>query len=212
MDADAKWAAIAGERRFLADLMDGRPDDDWERPSLCAEWRVRDVVAHVALTPRSPGLGTILLAGLRARGDFDGVNRDMARDYAARAPARLVVDLRETADSRRKPAITTLDNLLFDVPVHVQDVAVPLGVEHAMPLDVARAGVARVWRMGWPFWAKRRLRGLRLEATDVVWSVGDGPEVRGRAQALLLLLTGRVAAAIPSLDGPGVGRLAELRS
>ena len=61
MDVDAKWAAIASERRFLADLMDGRPDTDWERPSLCHEWRVRDVVAHVALTPRSPGVGAILL-------------------------------------------------------------------------------------------------------------------------------------------------------
>jgi uncharacterized protein (TIGR03083 family) len=212
VDVDAKWAVIAGQRRALADLVDERPDDDWERPSLCAEWRVRDVVAHVALTPRSPGLGTIVLMGLRARGDFDGVNRDMARDYAVRAPARLVADLRETADSRRKPAITTLDNLLFDVPVHVQDVAVPLGIEHLMPLDAARAGVERVWRMGWPFWAKRRLRGLRLRATDVQWAVGDGPEVCGRAQALLLLLTGRVAAALPSLDGPGVGHLAELRS
>ncbi len=209
MDVDAKWAVIAGERRVLADLMEDRPDDDWGRPSLCGEWRVRDVVAHVALTPRSPGLGAILLAGLRARGDFDAVNRDLARAYAARAPARLVADLRETADSRRKPAITTLDNLLFDVLVHVQDVAVPLGIEHAMPLDAAREGVARVWRMGWPFWAKRRLRGLRLLATDVAWSVGDGPEVRGQAQALLLLLTGRVTAALPSLDGPGVGRLAE---
>ena len=136
----------------------------------------------------------------------------MARDYAARQPACLVADLRETADSRRKPAITTLDNLLFDVPVHVQDVAVPLGVEHAVPHDVARAGVERVWRMGWPFWAKRKLRGLRLRATDTAWSVGDGPDVLGPAQALLLLLTGRTAAALPSLEGPGVERLAELRN
>ena len=71
----------------------------------------------------------------------------------------------------------------------------------------AREGVERVWRMGWPFWAKRKLRGLRLEATDVDWAVGEGPAVRGQAQALLLLLTGRSAAALPALDGPGVARL-----
>jgi uncharacterized protein (TIGR03083 family) len=153
VDVDAKWAVIAGQRRALARLMDGRPEEDWERPSVCGEWRVRDVVAHVALTPRAPGVGAILLAAVRARGDFDGINRDMARAHAARTPAQLVADLGDTADSRRKPAITTLDNLLFDVLVHVQDVARPLGVEHPMPPDAAREGVERVWRMGWPFWA-----------------------------------------------------------
>ena len=209
MDVEAKWAAIAGRRRALAQLVEGRPDEDWERPSLCAEWRIRDVVAHVALTPHSPTVGAILLAAVRARGDFDRVNRDMARAYAARPPAELVADLRESADSRRKPAITTLDNLLFDVLVHVQDVALPLGVECPPPPAAAREGVERVWRMGWPFWAKRKLRGLRLEATDVDWTVGDGPVVRGPAQALLLLLTGRAAAALPALAGPGVARLSQ---
>ena len=209
MDVEAKWAAIAGRRRALAQLVEGRPDEDWERPSLCAEWRIRDVVAHVALTPHSPTVGAILLAAVRARGDFDRVNRDMARAYAARPPAELVADLRESADSRRKPAITTLDNLLFDVLVHVQDVALPLGVACPTPPAAAREGVKRVWRMGWPFWAKRKLRGLRLEATDVDWTVGDGPVVRGPAQALLLLLTGRDAAALPALAGPGVARLSQ---
>jgi len=209
VDVEAKWAAIAGRRRALAQLVEGRPDEDWERPSLCTEWRIRDVVAHVALTPHSPTVGAILLAAVRARGDFDRVNRDMARAYAARPPAELVADLRESADSRRKPAITTLDNLLFDVLVHVQDVALPLGVECPPPPAAAREGVERVWRMGWPFWAKRKLRGLRLEATDVDWTVGDGPVVRGPAQALLLLLTGRDAAALPALAGPGVARLSQ---
>ena len=203
MDVEAKWAAIADRRRALAQLVEGRPDEDWERPSLCTEWRIRDVVAHVALTPHSPTVGAILLAAVRARGDFDRVNRDMARAYAARPPAELVADLRGSADSRRKPAITTLDNLLFDVLVHVQDVALPLGVECPPPPAAAREGVERVWRMGWPFWAKRKLRGLRLEATDVDWTVGDGPVVRGPAQALLLLLTGRTAAALPALVGAG---------
>jgi len=209
VDVEAKWAAIADRRRALAQLVEGRPDEDWERPSLCTEWRIRDVVAHVALTPHSPSVGAILLAAVRARGDFDRVNRDMARAYAARPPAELVADLRGSADSRRKPAITTLDNLLFDVLVHVQDVALPLGVECPPPPAAAREGVERVWRMGWPFWAKRKLRGLRLEATDVDWTVGDGPVVRGPAQALLLLLTGRAAAALPALAGPGVARLSQ---
>jgi hypothetical protein len=51
-------------------------------------------------------------------------------------------------------------------------------------------------------WARRRLRGVRLVATDVEWTAGSGAEVTGPIDALLLLLTGRVAAALPRLTGP----------
>lgn len=211
MDRDEKWAVIGGQRRVLADLLAGLDEQQWQRPSLCTEWRVKDVAAHVALAPQSPGLLRILARGLRARGDLQAVNRDMAIAHADRAPAELVADLRTLADSRRKPAITTVDNLLFDTMVHIQDVAVPLGLQVFLPLDAAREGADRVWRMGWPFWARRRLRGLRLTAVDVDWSVGDGPEVRGPVTALLLLLTGRTDAALPQLSGAGAERLAAVR-
>lgn len=207
MDQDEKWAVIARQRRVLADLLAGLTEDEWERPSLCRQWRVRDVAAHIALTPQSPGIVRILGKGVRARGDLQAVNRDMAVAHADRPPYELVAELRELAESRRKPAVTTVDNLLFDVMVHIQDVAVPLGSTATMPLDAAREGTERVWRMGWPFWARRRLRGLRLTATDIGWSTGEGLEVRGPVQALLLLLTGRTEAALPQLSGPGTERL-----
>ena len=210
MDRDEKWAVIGEQRRVLADLLATLSDADWERPSLCAQWRIRDVAAHVAMTPQSPGLLRILGKGIRARGDFDGLNRDMAVGHATRPPSALVAELRDLSDSRSKPAITTLDNLLFDTMVHIQDVALPVGRTVAMPLDAAHAGLDRVWRMGWPFWAKRRLRGLQLRATDVPWSAGDGERVDGPASALLLLLTGRTAAALPALSGPGTARLAAM--
>ena len=207
MDKDQKWSVIAEQRRVLADLLDTLTEAQWDHPSLCAEWRVRDVAAHVAVTPQSPGLGRILVLGVRARGDFDAVNTDFALRHAERRGRDLAAELRELADNRSKPAITTLDNLVFDTLVHVQDVAVPLGLTVEMPLPAARAGLERVWRMGWPFWAKRRLRGLHLRATDVDWSAGTGDEVAGPASALLLLLTGRTAAALPALSGPGTARL-----
>jgi uncharacterized protein (TIGR03083 family) len=208
MDREEKWGVIADQRRVLAGLLAELDEEEWERPSLCGQWRVRDVAAHLALTPQSPGLFRILAAGARARGDFDAVNRDLAIAHARRPGVDLVGELRELADSRRKPAITTLDNLVFDTLVHIQDVAVPLGRTVAMPVDAAREGAERVWRMGWPFWARRRLRGLRLVATDADWRAGEGAEVRGPVRALLLLLTGRAATALPQLDGPGAQYLA----
>jgi uncharacterized protein (TIGR03083 family) len=209
MDGEAQWQVISQQRRLLADLLADLAEEQWEQPSLCAQWRVKDVAAHLALTPQSPGLPAILVKAARYRFDFDRLNRDLAVTYADRPASELVTSLREFADSRRKPAITTLDNLLFDTLVHVQDIAIPLGLTVAMPLDAAREGATRVWRMGWPFWAKRRLRGLRLVATDTDWSAGQGAEVRGPVQALLLLLTGRTETALPQLDGPGTRQLTD---
>ncbi len=54
----------------------------------------------------------------------------------------------------------------MDVLVHGQDIAVPLGIERPMPTDAAVAGFERVWKMGWPFHARRRLRGIHLAVTD----------------------------------------------
>lgn len=201
MDTERSWELIAAERRALADLLEDLTPAQWEAPSLCAGWRVRDVAAHVALTPQHPGLGAMLVGAVRVRGNLDRLNHDLAVDHAARPPERLVAELRDMAESRARSPITTLPNLLFDVPVHVQDVAVAVGSAHPMPLDAARAGVERVWRMGWPFHARRRLRGRRLVATDSDWTAGEGEEVRGPTAALLLLLTGRDGAAAPHLAG-----------
>lgn len=205
MDREQSWAAIERERLALADLLATLTDDEWDRPSLCAGWRVRDVAAHVALAPQPPGLCTMLAEAARARGSFHRLNHDIAVRHAGdHAGADLVASLRAHAADRTLPPVTTYRNILYDTLVHSQDIAIPLGREHPMPVDAARAGATRVWTMGWPFWAKRRLSGFRLQATDVDWAVGTGPhELRGPIAALLLLITGRTAAN-HQLTGDGV--------
>src|SRR3954451_2817816 len=49
MDRDESWQVITEQRLGLASLLDGLSDAEWEQPSLCAGWRVRDVAAHVAM-------------------------------------------------------------------------------------------------------------------------------------------------------------------
>ncbi|WP_197275221.1 hypothetical protein [Luteipulveratus halotolerans] len=83
----------------------------------------------------------------------------------------------------------------------------PLGRERAMPLEAATLALDRVWSMGWPFFARRRLRGVTLQATDTSWTRGAGPVVTGSTAALLLLATGRRSAALPQLSGPGARTL-----
>jgi uncharacterized protein (TIGR03083 family) len=129
--------------------------------------------------------------------------------HAERPGADLVAELREHAASRRLPKVTNVRNILFDILVHGQDIAIPLGIPREMPKDAARAGIERVWTMGWPFGVKRSLKEFRFVATDVDWAAGDGPDVTRPVDALLLLLTGRPVA-LARLSGPGAAELSGL--
>ena len=58
-----------------------------------------------------------------------------------------------------------------------------------------------------PIGAFRRIRGLRLVATDLDWSMGRGAEVSGPGEALLMAMAGR-RDAVGDLAGPGLPVLA----
>ena len=65
---DTMWSALEQERLGLASLLEELTPEQWETPSLCALWRVRDVAAHVAMTPTAPTTSTLLRQLARARG------------------------------------------------------------------------------------------------------------------------------------------------
>ena len=146
------------------------------------------------MAPQIPGLGPCLPTASGRGAPFTGSSTLLP---CATLPATtdIVAELRTNADSRRLPVVTNYRNILFDVLVHAQDIAIPLGRDYPMPPEAARAGADRVWTMGWPFWARRRLRGLRLLATDIDWSAGAGAELRGPI--------GNASAAIDSTDHDG---------
>jgi uncharacterized protein (TIGR03083 family) len=200
------WAVLASQRRALADLLAGLSTPDWDVPSLCAGWRVRDVAAHVASVPLLPGPVPMLAAAVRAGGRVNRVIDRLAVEHAGRPPATIIAELREHADSRRLPPLSHARNAAMDILVHGQDIARPLGIRHEMPADAAAAGASRAWTMGWPFRGRRRFAGYRLTATDLEWTVGAGAEIRGPIGSILLLLTGRTVA-LDDLDGPGAAAL-----
>lgn len=116
-------------------------------------------------------------------------------------------DLRDIVGSRRLAPGQRLRDALMDVLVHGQDIAVPLGRCRAMPLEAGRASAEHLWWIGFPFHARKRLRGFRLVATDVDWAVGDGAEIRGPIAGILPLLAGRTAV-LARLAGDGATSLA----
>lgn len=209
LTVDEVWAVVDRQRAGLADLLEGLTDEQWDVPSLCDGWRVREVAAHLTLAHTSPGRAVV--EAVRARGSFDAMIRDTALRRATAPREELVAALRAMVGSRRRaPGVSPLEPLL-DVLVHGQDIALPLGVDRAVPLDAATTAATRVWTMGWPmaraFGARRRLRGLELVADDVDWAVGAGLRVEGPVAALLLVLTGRSVAVLDRLRGPGAASL-----
>ncbi|WP_405162589.1 maleylpyruvate isomerase family mycothiol-dependent enzyme [Nocardia sp. NBC_01499] len=206
MTTEQIWRAVAAERTIMAELLADRAESDWDHPSLCADWRVRDVVAHAVLCTRA-NLGWILVNLIRARGSVHGALRDTAIRYADRVGTReLLAELRASAPSRFVPVGTVPADRLIDMLVHVQDIAIPLGIVREMPSAPARSALDRVWATAARFGIDERLAGYRLVATDIEWSAGDGVLVEGTAGALLLLATGRAAAAA-QLTGPGAATL-----
>jgi uncharacterized protein (TIGR03083 family) len=205
MDLDEIMVWTRAERLELADFLDDLDEHEWVSDSLCRGWTVHDVLAHV--TVRDTFRATIV-GVLRAGGNWNGMTERMARDWAARfTPAELIAQLRENAGSaRRAPGAGPLDPLV-DTMIHGQDIARPLGRWRAMPTEPAVVALEHVLRS--PFYgARKRLRGMRVVATDADWSAGAGTEeIHGSLSDLLLVATGR-SAGLAGLTGSGAERIA----
>jgi uncharacterized protein (TIGR03083 family) len=203
---EAYWTAVRTMRLRVGDLLESLSPAEWDAPSLCRGWRVRDVAGHLGLVPTIT-LWDMLAVAPRAGFDPHRINTLLAIRHGSAGPDEILAKIRRHAGDRRTAKGLDTRNALFDVIVHSQDIAVPLGRDLPVPVEYCREGLRRVWAMGWPFRARRNLAGLTLRASDTDWTVGAGPEVTGPALALLLLLTGRTGAAVDALHGAGVAAL-----
>jgi uncharacterized protein (TIGR03083 family) len=206
MDSHEVWRHIHRERAALADLLETLTPQEWEQPSLCPGWTVRDVAAHVIASAQVTPV-QVVLELVRARGNFNKMMLESARRASSRPTAEIVADYRSLDGVRRHPLGTSILDPLADVLVHSQDIAVPLGRSVAMDPEAARAAAGRVWGSRFPFAAQKRLQGVRLVATDTDWTVGEGAPVEGPMGQLLVLMTGR-RVALERLSGAGADELA----
>lgn len=212
MNDDELWAAIDTQRLRTAELLDGLAPAEWDHPSLCEDWTVRDVAAHLTLQQLT--LSAAVLAALRHPGSLNHVISASARARAQEPTARIVAEIRGMVGSRRHNAGVTPLETLIDIVVHGQDIAVPLGRPLEVPPEVAATAASRVWgyqasrtgRTKAAVFHRSPCQGHRLVATDTDWSAGEGPEVRGPVLAILLLLTGRPAG-LAQLSGDDVAAL-----
>lgn len=209
---DVLPALTRTHREGFIDTLESLGPDAWAAPSLCAGWRVVDVAAHLAWAPvLSAGAGAVAMV----RHGFS-MNRMIARsavDWSSRGREAILDQLRDNARTGARPVGMPPVAALADAVVHGLDVRRPLGLPGHVPPESLAPLADFTLGTPWPInavvggSARRRVAGVRLVATDVAWSYGDGPEVRGSTEALLLLLYGRRPEP-GELTGPGVDTLA----
>ncbi|MCX5207146.1 maleylpyruvate isomerase family mycothiol-dependent enzyme [Streptomyces sp. NBC_00237] len=197
-------AAIAAERREMADLLDALPAERWDERTLCAGWRVREVAAHLSFGFRY-SFGQVVGELIRARGSMDRMTDRVARrEAAAMSRQAMAAALRENADHPWTPPVGGFASALGHDVVHGLDITIPLGLERRVPEDRLRIVLGTASPMGTRFFGAK-LGGVRLRAEDLDWSYGTGSEVSGRAQDLVAVVFGRKVPA-GRLHGEASGR------
>jgi uncharacterized protein (TIGR03083 family) len=206
MNTEDVWLAIDDQRQRLVALLEGLSEEEWQQPSLCQGWTVRDVAAHVALQNTTwSALPEGIWVALR-EGGLNPAIAAIAREHARLRTDQIIAEIRDRIGVWRPLPSVTYRESAIDYLVHPQDIAIPLGRELPMPSDAAVVAVDRVWSSDRMFHARKRHPGYRFVATDADWAVGEGVEVRGPVGGLLLLLTGRPAG-LASLSGQGADTL-----
>ncbi|MGK4579022.1 maleylpyruvate isomerase family mycothiol-dependent enzyme [Kitasatospora sp. HPMI-4] len=183
-------AAIAAERRELADVLDNLTESQWNSPSLCDGWRVREVAAHMSTGFRY-SFGRTALELARAGGSLHRMTDRLARrDAAALSPRELAAALRDNARHPWTPPVGGVTAALGHDVVHGLDITVALDLGRQVPEEHLRIVLQAVRPRTLRFFGAD-LEGVELRATDLEWSYGTGTPVVGPAQELLLLAYGR---------------------
>ncbi len=200
------WPMVHAERAALIGDLEDLDDAGWEERSLCGEWTVHDVVAHLVDSARTTRFGFVV--GLvRERFDFDRQNARGVQRHRGASPQETLERLRRVASRRSTPPVP-LDSRLVEEVVHGEDIRRPLGLVRSYPQEAVVRSLRLQARTPVSFGgAKELLARVRLTATDAGVSIGDGPELSGSALSLLLGVSGR-RVALDDLDGPGVAALA----
>jgi uncharacterized protein (TIGR03083 family) len=195
---------VIAERQSLSDFLGTVPDDKWSAPTWCPKWNVQDLVGHLiaAANITAPHFfGGFIKTGF----NFDKFVEGDLRNYNSGSAADMQARFKDIIGSTRKPPGPAYV-ALGEIMVHGEDLRRPLGAKGDHPAEHLVALAETYKKTGAPLRAKKRLEGLKLTATDVDWTAGEGPEVRGPCMSLILGMVGRTAA-LDDCEGDGLETL-----
>jgi uncharacterized protein (TIGR03083 family) len=191
------------ERDALVDDLRSLSPAQWRSATLCGEWDVEEVVAHLGAASRL-SFPAWLRSMIGARFDPDVHNRRRLEEFRGSSVEETLERFAEIGPIRlpRKESVGGLGEMI----VHGEDIRRPLGVRHDPDLEglsaVARFFATKDFAVN----SKSLVAGLRLRAVDADFAAGDGPEVTGPLLELVMAMAGR-REAMADLEGDGVAEL-----
>jgi uncharacterized protein (TIGR03083 family) len=201
---DHLWTLVHAERAALADDLASLGAEQWRHDTLCGDWNVEQVVAHLTAAA-SLNQWQWLRSMLGARFRPDVHNQRRMIEHLGSSPAETLDHFRAVITSTTAPSGHT-PAYLGEVVVHAQDIRQPLGLMHAPTIDALTPVADFFARRDFAVASRSHVADLQLRADDGPFAIGTGPLVTGSTLALVMSMAGR-ASYVAELDGPGVQTL-----
>jgi uncharacterized protein (TIGR03083 family) len=184
------------EWRELLELSRQLSAEEWNTPSLCEGWTVRDVLAHILGEQRDSLL--YFTSGSPHKANQKAV------DKRKNLPISSLIEELESVIVKPgilTKVITTL--MLEDNWVHQQDMRWVLDENRQRQQKPEKVlQILTVLNKT----ALKKYPGVKFQATDLDWSIGEGKEVRGTGEAVAMFLARRPVA-LKKLEGDGLALL-----
>jgi uncharacterized protein (TIGR03083 family) len=198
------WAFAHAERTALAQDLSGLNAEQWQHKTLCIQWNVEEVVAHLtAAASLNQWQWARSMLGARFRVDLHNQRRMV--DHRGNTPAETLDRFRAIIGSTTAPSGHT-PAYLGEVIVHAQDIRQPLGLPQTPDVEALTPVAQFFARRNFTVASRTAVADIQLRANDGPFSAGTGPLVIGSTLALVMSMAGR-SPYIAQLDGPGVPTL-----
>jgi uncharacterized protein (TIGR03083 family) len=198
------WALVHAERAALAKDPADLGAAQWRHDTLCGEWDVEQVVAHLtAAASLTQWQWLRSMLGARFRPHVH--NQRRLAEHRGSTPAETLDRFRAVITSTTAPSWHT-PAYLGEVVVHAQDIRQPLGLVRTPGIDALTPVAGFFAQRDFTVASRTHVAGLQLRADDGPFATGTGPLVTGSTLALVMSMAGR-ASYVAGLDGPGVPTL-----
>ena len=195
------WIDVHDERESLLGLLETLTPFEWNRQSLCAEWRVRDVVGHL-ISETTMSIPKLIVGTV---GSGFRINKFIAADACRKGSStepELIDAFRTVVPTcTHLPGLSSM-SMLGGIIIHSLDIRRPLRRGRTIP-ESRMIRVASDLLSSRFFVGPKLFAGLRVMATDADWSSGEGKQVNGPIEAFVLAMAGRVAG-LDDLQGEGM--------
>ncbi len=201
---DHLWALAHEERAALAEDLSNISAEQWRHHTLCGEWNVEQVLAHLtaaASLNQWQWIGSIF----RARFRPDVHNQRALVAHLGKTPGETLDRFRKIIASTTAPSGHT-PAYLGEVVVHAQDIRQPLGITRTPAVEALTPVAAFFLANNFTVNSRSYVAGLQLKADDGPFTAGTGPLVTGSTLALVMSMAGRPVY-LDQLAGPGLPTL-----